>query len=199
MPKIVLKPNSPEYHDPRSQGRAHTRHCEMPNCPFRAEFRAPKNRGLNDYYWFCEGHVREYNAAWDFFAGMATQDVENHIIQSLYGDRPTWRSDAYRGLADELQAKIREAYTGDTEPQPEAPFERHMTGNPELDALAVIGLDTPVTFTAIKARYRDLVKKYHPDAIGHDPESEERIKQINMAYTILKMAYRIDGEMIATE
>jgi DnaJ-domain-containing protein 1 len=196
MPKIVLKPNSPEYHEPRRKA-AGVRHCEMPNCSFRAEFRAPKDRGLSDYYWFCEAHVRDYNAAWDFFAGMAEQDVELHIIQSLYGDRPTWRSDAYRGFAEELQAKIRAAYTGQDEPKPEEPQERRITGNPELDALAVIGLDAPATFAAIKARYRELVKKYHPDTNGHDVRSEEIIKQVNMAYTILKMCYRPDDEQIS--
>ena len=33
-------------------------------------------------------------------------------------------------------------------------------------------------------------KKYHPDLNGHDPVAEELLKKINMAYTILKMAYQ---------
>jgi len=35
-----------------------------------------------------------------------------------------------------------------------------------------------------------LAKKYHPDLNGKDKESEELLKKINMAYTILKMAYQ---------
>ena len=46
--------------------------------------------------------------------------------------------------------------------------------------------DTPVDFVAIKARYKALVKRHHPDANGGDREAEERLKVINEAFTTLK-------------
>ena len=43
----------------------------------------------------------------------------------------------------------------------------------------------PVTRDAVKARYKALVKRHHPDANGGDKESEERLKVINQAYSAL--------------
>lgn len=189
MPKIQLKTNSPEFEQVGPvRPRGAVRCCDMPGCQNSGEHRAPKDRSLTDYYWFCLDHVQEYNAAWDFFAGMQAVDMERHIIESLYGDRPTWRSDTYRGLEAELKRKIHEAYHF-TEEQPGPEEQRPPTGNPEIDALSVLGLDTPVTFDTIKKRYRELVKKYHPDHNTPSPDTQDLIKHINMAYTILKMAY----------
>jgi hypothetical protein len=65
----------------------------MPGCREHGEYRAPKDRALSDYYWFCLDHVREYNSAWNFFQGMSGHEVEEHIVSSMYGDRPTRRYD----------------------------------------------------------------------------------------------------------
>ena len=49
-------------------------------------------------------------------------------------------------------------------------------------ALEVLALPERASLGEIKARHRDLVKRYHPDAGGGEPE---RIRQINAAYRIL--------------
>ena len=40
--------------------------------------------------------------------------------------------------------------------------------------------------TEVKARYKALAKKYHPDANDGDAAAENRLKAINEAYTVLK-------------
>ena len=52
-----------------------------------------------------------------------------------------------------------------------------------------MGLEPPVTLPVIKKKYKELAKKYHPDLNQNDRKAEELLKQINMAYTILKLAY----------
>jgi len=52
-------------------------------------------------------------------------------------------------------------------------------------ALADFDLDFPVTVEEVKARYKELVKRYHPDANGGDKKAEERIKRINREYDVL--------------
>ena len=37
----------------------------------------------------------------------------------------------------------------------------------------------------IKRAYRRLARQYHPDVNGNDPESAERFKEINKAYSVL--------------
>ena len=53
------------------------------------------------------------------------------------------------------------------------------------DALAQLGLVRSATHAEIKAQYKVLVKKHHPDANGGSKASEEQFKRINQAYTYL--------------
>jgi len=192
MPKINLKPNSPEFAE--RQKNSKTRTCDRPGCPAHGVFRAPKDRSLSDHYWFCEDHIAEYNRQWDFFAGMPESEVEKHILKSMYGDRPTWRYDVDGAMYDSLRRKTWQTYHF-TEAEPPKDFTRKRDIpatnplSPEGDALTTMGLEAPVTFQIIKARYKELAKRYHPDFNPGDKDAEELLKKINMAYTILKASY----------
>lgn len=188
MPRIFLKPNSAEFAD--SKTRSQKRHCDMPGCRETSEFRAPKDRGLKDYFWFCLEHVREYNKAWDFFSGMAAQEVEEYTVRSQYGDRPTWRYDL-DGAAEDLRRRAWQFRDFEDEAKPRHNKNGHgaQEQTPEFEALAIMGLQPPVTLEDIKARYKELAKKHHPDLNRSCRQSEELLKSINMAYTILKLAY----------
>jgi curved DNA-binding protein CbpA len=50
----------------------------------------------------------------------------------------------------------------------------------------VLGLAWPVTFAAVKTKYKELAKRHHPDANNGDKQSEERLKTINLAYATLR-------------
>ncbi|MCB9991662.1 MAG: J domain-containing protein [Rhodospirillales bacterium] len=166
----------------------------MPGCAAHAEFRAPKDRGLSGYYTFCLEHVQDYNKAWNYFSGMAQSDIEDYIVRSTLGDRPTWRYDNFAGMEHILRGRAYEfgqfgdkASTGPQEEEYEMPFARN---TPEHEAMAIMGLKPPLTLEKVKTRYKELAKKYHPDVNKNDQQSEELLKSVNMAYTILKLAYQ---------
>lgn len=191
MPKIHLKPNSAEYADPKDSQPRQSFGCEMPGCREAADFKAPKDRSLTEYYRFCLTHVQEYNQAWNYFSGMAQSDIEDHIVSSTLGDRPTWRYDNFANLENELKSRVWQYYHfSDRQPPngaaPESPFTRN---SPEYEAMIIMELEPPLTLQGIKARYKELAKKHHPDVNRDNPQSEELLKRINMAYTILKLAY----------
>jgi len=50
-------------------------------------------------------------------------------------------------------------------------------------------LSYPFSQDDLRRCYRNLVKKYHPDANGGSPEAEEKIKRINEAYEVLKSVF----------
>ena len=58
----------------------------------------------------------------------------------------------------------------------------------EAKALETLGLDTKATGKEIKARYKELVKRHHPDANGGDRGSEDRFRDVLQAYRVLKQA-----------
>ena len=63
------------------------------------------------------------------------------------------------------------------------------------DPYTVLGVRDGATQSEIKAAYRELVKKYHPDRIPYDTppakraEMEEMMKKINEAYKALTVSY----------
>ena len=49
-----------------------------------------------------------------------------------------------------------------------------------------LGVKETASIDEIKQAYRELAKKYHPDANNGDKKSEEKLKKVNEAYTVLK-------------
>ena len=198
MPKIHLKENSPEFAD-SSTAKNHTKPCEMPGCPSKGTFRAPKDRSLSDHYWFCQDHIAEYNRAWNFFDGMNPKEVEDHILQSMFGDRPTWRQKEHGPTTEDLRARAWEFYGKGESPDERAgrayeeyekngrQFDRH---SPEYEAMLVFELEPPIDLDKIKKRYKELAKKHHPDLNKGCAEAEEQLKKVNISYTVLKLAYQ---------
>lgn len=168
------------------------RRCDFSGCCEFGEFRAPRSRDkLTEYYWFCLDHVRAYNAAWDYYKGMNPEEIEAARRSDMVGWRPTWPLGS-RGRDDQIDPEhLRAAFSrlfdedmfaGHQDAPPRTP--RLVT--PEEEALAVMNLAAGATPGEVKARYKELVKRHHPDANGGDKAAEERLKSINQAYTFLK-------------
>lgn len=161
--------------------------CEFPGCREDGAYRAPQARDrLNDYYWFCLEHVRLYNAAWNYYAGMSEEEVERHRRNDTVWQRPTWpfggpSAKHERKIEDELRREFADIFEDGPRPCPPA-----KPASEYEQALAVLDLDADADAVQIKARYIKLVKALHPDANGGDPEAEERLKAVNLAYTTLK-------------
>jgi hypothetical protein len=169
--------------------------CDAPGCEEPGEYRAPKDRSLGSYYHFCLEHVRAYNKAWNYYAGMEADEIEAHVRTSTIWDRPTWPMGAHGGgprrfdadaMRDPLglfaEARAAEARA---EREAAAPFPRDSR---EMRALREMDLEWPVSREDLRARYRALVKRHHPDANGGDKQAEERFKRVNEAYKVLLAA-----------
>ena len=171
--------------------RPHLRHCDRPGCRESGDFRAPKSRdALAEYHWFCLDHVREYNRAWDFCAGMSPEEIERLVRADVTWQRASWplgrsasggsvhidpeRIKDHLGLfGEEFWRKQARAET--KEPKPD----------PESNAKRVMEIKGSFTLASLKARYKELCKRHHPDANGGDKAAEERFKEVGQAYRTL--------------
>ena len=177
--------------------------CEWAGCEHPAPHRAPKGRlREGQYYNFCLDHVRIYNKSYNYFSGMRDDAVSAYQKDAQTGHRPTWtmgvnpqgwrrgeegdgptwaqpHDDAYFVLRNRFRATS-------AEPPPEPP--RRKLKRLELKSLEVLDLGERATGEEIKARYKTLVKRHHPDANGGDRSSEGRLQEIIQAYNHLKTA-----------
>jgi hypothetical protein len=177
----------------RGSAGADSRGCQHPECAEPGLYRAPKSRErLREYYWFCLEHVRAYNSAWNYCDGFKEADIEAAVRAQACWERPTWRLGAWHSYRPEAaMADFAEAFgiEGDEQAGDNRSRQRQERPPPAATddkALAVLGLAPAATWAEIKARYKRLVKRYHPDANGGDRQAEERLKVINQAYSTLR-------------
>ena len=122
--------------------------------------------------------------ALDFFAGMDQCDIEFNQHSVATWHRPTWRLGDKLGPAG-LRFGDAFGIFGAGAPFAENPDTAPEIGAPTRKALAMLDLDPAATVNDVKARYKTLAKRFHPDANGGSRESEERFKTINQAYSYL--------------
>jgi hypothetical protein len=176
-----------------SRPRPQIRCCDQPGCAEEAQFRAPRSRNqlgpTAAYFWFCLAHVRAYNAAWNYYAGMSETEIEADLRQDTVWQRPTWPlgwRTAFTRIRDPLDLFGHE----DGHPGPGADRQtRKRVLSDEEKALIVFDLDAPFNLIELKRRYKILVKQHHPDANGGDKSAEERLKVITQAYALLKARF----------
>lgn len=180
--------------EPREEKRATTTiKCDAPGCQAEGAYRAPMGRlREGQYFCFCLDHVREYNAKYNYFNGMKDDDVARYMKDATVGHRPTWTMGTKRGTAG-----FREdgRPTGDPLGMYRARHHRRAAEKTEpryspvtMRALAALGFDDMPGPEAIRARYKDLVKRHHPDANGGDRSREEKLREIIHAYKTLRAA-----------
>jgi hypothetical protein len=172
--------------------------CAVPGCPHPAEVNVPKSRqNLDDRHWLCHLHLREHNARWDYFAGMSDDEVERFCLDAITGHRPTWplgkRAAASREASRDEKPGAYSAYASEDrfgffEDATEAasPPRKTRLTKAQLDALAVLNLEETASLHEVKARYKELVKRFHPDANGGNRGTEERLRLVIKAYGHLR-------------
>ena len=167
--------------------------CAHPGCQAAGVYKAPKGRDHEgEFYTFCMEHVREYNATYDYFKGMDDQSLEKYREAEITGHRPTWKMGARAGALEasnidetvfaEARTLRRRGLHRTRGVEPQAPRYNALA----LKALATLELDGNATEKTIKARYKELVKRNHPDANGGDRSSEDKLREIIQAYNYLK-------------
>lgn len=178
-----------------SEGRA----CDSPGCHEAGEFRAPpaeaptRSDQPRQWRWFCLEHVRAFNGGYNYFSGMSPEEIEE--AQTPYGgwERET-RAFSVNGsppprwtdFADPLDA-IGARFHQRRQEQAPRDDGRPLSGE-DRKALKILGLDLNVDRRALRQRYADLVRRYHPDRNGGDRSHEKALQDVIAAYTQLKSA-----------
>ncbi len=168
------------------RGGGEVRACAWPGCEREGRYPAPRCRErLRDFIWLCLEHVREYNRNWDYFAGMSAEEIDAHRHADFTWHRPTWRFGT-RAAGDPLRARFHDAFGLFGDAGAPGQRRRRTAGGRMEEMMARLRLEPGFSADELKRRYKELVKRYHPDLNGGDRAAEERLKSINEAYAFLR-------------
>lgn len=177
------------------------RRCESPGCTEEGEFRAPGLRepsaeGPGQWRWFCLEHVRVFNATYDWFQGMSADEIlrAQSPVAGWETQVRAFRPDAgvdgaprWADFIDPLEA-INARARGFRSSRQRDFTDYARFSSEERSALEVMGLGGETDRGALRRRYSELVRRYHPDRNGGDRSMEGRLQLVVEAYQLLKKA-----------
>ncbi len=173
------------------------RKCDKATCEEKGEFRAPKSRiSLNEYYFFCLNHVKEYNKSWDFYKGLSVNQIETSMRDDIIWNRPSW---PLKGNHHKIMEQINDFFVNDNgyffnNKENDSYFKNKIIDEnlsiEENKALNTLNLNLPLSMEKIKKNYKKLVKIFHPDVNGNNKKAEEKFKEINKSYKILLQKFK---------
>lgn len=166
--------------------------CDWPDCHEIGEHRAPHSpKDMKRFHMFCLEHIRQFNKSWNYYDGMSDEQVEASVRDDTSWNRPSWpfagaeRPLNFKGPTPDIDDFGGAFGDQDSYEGIGGASHRVEPDTPEAQALATLDLTPPVTQDDIKRRYKELVKRHHPDANGGDKDAEEKFKQISLAYATL--------------
>ncbi len=168
------------------------RPCAHDGCSEAGDYRAPVRKpgsafaapsGPPEWQYFCLEHVREFNAKWNYFEGLDPDTVWHQ--ETAY---PSWDRET-RAFAHNLKhggdadVRVEDVHSVLRWKQESA---RARSASPltpaDRQALSKLGLPETATMDEVKAKYRQLARRYHPDANKGSREHEARFTALTEAY-----------------
>lgn len=174
--------------------------CQWAGCESPGKHKAPAGRDREgQYLWFCTDHARDYNKNYNYFSGLSDDEISKFQKESAIGNRPTWKMGTARGASvdsPKSAAVFSTMRSGSAKSMKmRDPSLRISDAVPirrlkplEAKAMRTLDLDSKAMPEDVRRKYKELVKKHHPDSNGGDRTSEERFRDVIQAYKLLKTA-----------
>ena len=186
----MRRTNAPDLNNIGEDENHPHRRCAADGCLKEGNYPAPKSRSaLRDYLWFCLEHVREYNKSWNYYEGLQGAALEAEIRRATTWERPSWKFATGKPSENSFE-----------DPLGLFDFENRDAGLParqvspeEKRAWKILQLSPVSDIDIVKKQYKRLVKQNHPDKNGGDVAAEERLKDINLAYSLIRKSLAISG------
>ncbi len=194
--------------EPRRHTRFHgrvegtNRACSSAGCENVGEFRAPPEQRRNgpegppQWRWFCLDHIRAFNQQYNYFKDMSAEEIDAAQRPFAGWERetrafsanaasgtmpPRWANfgDPLDAIGARFKARMAEAAErGDGKP---------LSGE-DRSALKTLGLALDSDRKALRTRYTELVRRFHPDHNGGDRAHEKALQEVLAAYAHLRKA-----------
>lgn len=145
---------------------ARVRLCDRVGCAEPGECPAPKSPNSRERWYFCQTHAAEYNAGWDYFAGLDAEEAASRA-RAEQQTHAGYRESAFYGWAG----------SGDGS-----------RTRDEMRALDLLGLEADADFDAVRKAWRMKAKEVHPDLRPGDEDAAKAFQALQLAYEVLRAA-----------
>ena len=191
----MRRATTPDVKIDKNQKDAQHKNCAAEGCHAEGLFPAPKSRdALRDYIWFCLDHVRAYNKSWNYYDGLQGAALEAEIRRATTWERPSWKFATGQPSQHNFEDPLG---IFDFENRDKTKTGRKLTSE-ERNAWKIMDLAPVDDFIIVKQQYKRLVKENHPDKNGGDAQAEERLKDINLAYSLIRKNLANSGNPVAS-
>ena len=161
------------------------RKCYKKNCLNPGIFKAPKSRNeITNYIWFCEEHIKSYNKEWNYLKDMSQREIERHIELDTIGWRPTWNFSTAKIRLKNFEKIFSNCFDFFKKKNQTRINRNNLLLKKALKTLNINNEN--ITISLIENKYKNLVKKYHPDKNKGNKKYEEKFKNINQAFEEIK-------------
>ena len=161
--------------------------CDWENCKNTGTYKAPIERdNSKKFRLLCLEHIKIFNKNWNYFENMNDQEIQYFIKSDLtwhkstkkFGSSENFFSILWNNaLEDKLNIFNRSNYKE---------YKKMKISQTDRDALQVMELNEDAKWDKIQSKFKELVKKYHPDKNKGSKKFEDKLKIITLAYSQLK-------------
>ena len=177
-----MKLNSKYFDNIRSikDEKKSARQCDNLGCNGSGDYIAKSKNGKINFY--CIEHIKLHNKNYNFFSDMTEEEIIDFQISSMTGHRPTWKMGSNHNAS---KKDFFEFYSDNKIDDPFGFFEEKKSNNKKYfgdgksansKALKELGLNGKPTKKEIQNKFKELVKRLHPDINGKNEKNENKLK-----------------------
>ncbi|WP_069300812.1 J domain-containing protein [Neptunicoccus sediminis] len=179
-----------------------SRQCEHAGCGEPGKYRAPKHPdNLEEFYWFCLTHIREFNSKWNFFENHSEEEMDKQFAADRVWERDTkpfgkkgesarpsveQKAWARLGIEDPHEVLGQNATRNPGKADPAAGTRRLPPA--ERKAVDILEARDNWTKAELRKQYKKLIKELHPDLNGGNRADEDRLQQVVWAWDQIKVS-----------
>ena len=161
--------------------------CDWENCNEIGAYKAPVEKdNSRKYRLLCLNHIKIFNKNWNYFENMNDQEIEFFIKSDLtwhkstktFGSSDNFFNILWNNALDDKLNIFKSSNFRD--------FKKTKVSQQDKDALQVMELNDEVKWEQIQSKFKELVKKYHPDKNEGNKKFEDKLKKITLSYSQLK-------------
>ena len=165
--------------------------CDWGKCNKIGVYKAPVEKdNSRKYRLLCLEHIKIFNKSWNYFADMTSDQVEYFIKSDLTWHKPTKSFDSSENFFKILWNNALEDKINIFKSSNFKDFRKSKISEKDKDAFEILGLKNGAKWPDIQKRFKELVKKYHPDKNQGSKKYEDILKKITLAYSQLKMNFK---------